>query len=100
MTEQSAPIVIRNESAHRFEATLDGVQAGFIDYRVHDGQIVLMHTETDPAFAGRGVGSALAVNALSDIRARGEKAVVYCPFIKSYLAKHPGEWDDVVAAVH
>jgi predicted GNAT family acetyltransferase len=99
MTEPSAPVVTRNDSAHRYEATLDGVQAGFIDFRVHGGHLVLMHTETDPAFAGRGVGTALAIGALSDIRARGEKAVVYCPFIKSYLARHPGEWDDVVDSV-
>jgi predicted GNAT family acetyltransferase len=98
MTEQSAASVSRNESAHRYEATLDGAPAGFIDYKVRDGQVLLIHTETDPAFAGRGVGTALAVGALSDLRARGMKAVVWCPFIKSYLAKHPGEWDDVVAA--
>ena len=99
MTEQPAVSVRRNEQAHRYEAELDGAIAGFIDYHLRDGHPVLIHTETDPAFGGRGVGTALVTSALADIRVRGEKAIVICPFIKAYLAKHPGEYDDVILRV-
>ena len=75
---------------------LDGKVVGFVRYRTRPGQVVLIHTETDPEFEGRGVGSALARGALDDIRARGEKAVVLCPFITSYVEKHP-EYQDLVA---
>ncbi len=95
MAEQSVA-VSRNESRNRFEATIDGTPAGFIDYRARDGEVTLIHTETLSGFEGRGVGSTLAKAALDDIRARGEKAVAVCPFIRSWLAKHPGVHDDIV----
>ena len=95
MTEQAAVAIHRNESNHRYEAELDGAVVGFVRYRHRPGQVVLIHTETDPAYEGHGVGSALARGALDDVRARGEKAVVLCPFIKAYVEKHP-EYQDLV----
>jgi predicted GNAT family acetyltransferase len=98
MTEQPTVTVSRNESTHRFEARLDGVPAGFVDYKQRGNEVVLIHTETLSGFEGRGVGGALARFALDEIRERGEKAVVLCPFIKTYLARHP-EYNDVVVRV-
>jgi len=95
MTEQSAVVVHRNESNHHYEAELDGTVVGFVRYRNRPGQVVLIHTETDPAYEGHGIGTALARGALEDVRARGEKAVVLCPFIKAYVEKHP-EYQDLV----
>ncbi len=93
MTEVRAS---RNESARRYEAHLDGTLAGFVEYRERGDEITLIHTETLAGFEGRGVGTALARHALEDVRTRRAKAVVTCPFIGAYLAKHPGEHDDVV----
>jgi predicted GNAT family acetyltransferase len=79
----------------RYEATLagaaapDGAVAGFVVYRLRGQRLVLVHTEVDPAFEGKGVGSALAKAALEDIRRRGLVAVVQCPFITTYLRRHP-----------
>jgi predicted GNAT family acetyltransferase len=89
--------VTRNEPARRFEATIDGELAGFIDYRARQGEITLIHTETLAGFEGQGVGSTLARSALDDIRARGERALVLCPFLRSWLDRHPGEYADIVA---
>ena len=89
--------VTRNESTARFEATIDGEPAGFLDYRARQGEIMLIHTETLAGFEGQGVGSTLARFALDDIRSRGERALVLCPFIRSWLDKHPGEYADIVA---
>jgi len=87
--------VRRNDVNHRYEAQVDGTPAGFLDYRERDGEITLIHTETLAGFEGHGVGSTLARFALDDVRARGDKAVVLCPFVRSYLSKHP-EYDDIV----
>lgn len=95
MTTDETVTVHRNDSSHRYEADLDGTLAGFLRYREREGEITLIHTETLSEFEGHGVGSALARFALDDVRARGEKAVVLCPFVRSYLAKH-ADYDDII----
>jgi hypothetical protein len=79
----------------RYEVWVDGTRAGFIAYRIELGVIVLVHTDVDPAFEGHGLGSALAVGALDDIRARGMHVVPLCPFVATYIRRHPG-YDDLV----
>ena len=71
--------VIRDDSRHRYEALLDGQVAGFLRFTTKSGQTTLVHTEVDPAFEGRGIGSALAKHALDDVRARGEQVVAQSP---------------------
>ena len=88
--------VHRNDENHHYEATLDGKVVGFVRFRHRPGQVILIHTETEDAYEGRGIGSALARGALDDVRARGEKAVLKCPFIASYVERHP-EYQDLVA---
>jgi predicted GNAT family acetyltransferase len=97
MTEQAAVVVRRNEPLHRYEAELDGTIVGTIQYRLQLGTVILVHTETDAAYGGRGIGSTLAQTALEDLKSRGEKAVVLCPFINAWLTKHPDAYTDVVA---
>ena len=82
--------VIDNPEASRFEARLDGELAGFAEYQLTDQLIVFTHTEVDPAFEGRGVGSALARYALDQVRDAGTRKVLpICPFIKAWIGKHP-----------
>lgn len=88
--------VTDNPARRRYEAVLDqGPVAGFVDYQETDQLVVLTHTEVDPSFEGRGVGSALARAALEDVRGRGRKALVICPFILGWLRHHP-EYADVL----
>ncbi len=81
--------VTDNPQLRRFEAHLDGRLAGFAAYERVDGRVVFTHTEVDDAFAGRGVGGALADGALAAVRAEGAKAVPLCPFVSSYIDRHP-----------
>ena len=86
--------VTRNVDRHRYEAFVGGAAlAGFVDYQETREPVVLIHTEVDPSFEGRGVGSALARAALDDIRVRQRKALVICPFINSWLRRHPDYLD-------
>ena len=85
-----------NPSRHRFELEVDGVTA-FSVYRHTPGVVTFVHTEVPDALAGRGVGSKLAQGALELVRARGEKVIAECPFIASYIKKHP-EFQDLLAA--
>jgi predicted GNAT family acetyltransferase len=81
--------VIDNPKAHRYEIWFDGARAGYTQYRLDGDATVFMHTEIDPAFEGHGLGSRLASSALDDVRAHGRSVVALCPFIASYIRKHP-----------
>jgi predicted GNAT family acetyltransferase len=86
-----------NAEQHRYEARVAGELAGFAAYRVQGDRVVFTHTEVDDAYEGQGVGSALARAALDAVRASGRSAVPQCPFIRSWIDKHP-DYADLVAA--
>jgi uncharacterized protein len=73
----------------RYEARLGDALAGFLEYTTTPQMLVVTHTEVDPAFEGRGVGSALARYALDDVRCRGLRVLAVCPFVLEWLRRHP-----------
>jgi predicted GNAT family acetyltransferase len=90
--------VVRDNAAElRYELLVDGEVAGFIAYRNRPGAVALIHTDIEPRFEGRGLGTRLVEGALADIRARGLRLVPICPFVRSYLDRHP-EHNDLVTA--
>lgn len=86
----------RNDEAQRYEVLVDDQVAGIVDYRWRDDVMVLPHTETFPGHEGKGVGSAAARAALDDARAQGVQVDPSCPFIASWIEKHP-DYADLVA---
>ena len=96
MTDASEAIleVVDHPAGQRYEARLGGQVVGYTEYRRVRGRLIFIHTEVDPAMEGRGVGGQLAAGALEDVRAKGLKFSVKCPFIASWLRRHP-EFDDL-----
>jgi predicted GNAT family acetyltransferase len=90
------PRVIDNAAELRYELRLGDSLAGFIAYRREPGTVVLVHTDVDPAFEGRGLGSRLVAGALDDLRERGLKVVPLCPFVARFVRRQPGYADLVV----
>ncbi len=91
-----APRISNNPEERRYEAWLDDRLAGKAEYRMVGDRVIFFHTEIDPAFEGRGVGSRLARGALDDVRARGLRVTPKCPFIAAWIARHP-DYADLVA---
>ncbi len=87
--------VRENADLNRFELLLDGEPAGLAAYRVRDGVTVITHSEVDPAYRGRGLGSELAGRTLDALRAQGARILPACPFFAAYVAEHP-EYADLV----
>ena len=85
-----------NPAAHRYEAWLEGELAGVIEYTAHDGWLVLEHTVVAPELEGRGIASRLVGTALDDIRARGLVIAPTCPYVVSFIKRHPENRDLVV----
>ena len=89
-------VMIRdNPEATRYELFLGDRLAGLARYRIEDGRMAIPHTEVRPEYEGRGLGSQLARFVLDDARRRGLRVVPQCPFIETYLARHP-EYADLV----
>jgi uncharacterized protein len=77
-------------SQQRYEARIEGELAGFAQYIRTDELVVFTHTEVDPSYEGKGVGSALAQFGLDDVRDEGRRRVLpLCPFIKGWIGRHP-----------
>jgi predicted GNAT family acetyltransferase len=89
--------IVHNPELSRYEVRVDGRVAGFAQYRRAATAIEFVHTEVDPEFEGQGLGSKLAAGALEDVRAASGRAVASCPFISTYITRHP-EYADVLAA--
>lgn len=88
--------VRENHDAHRYEAVLDdGTVAGFVEYVDHRGTRVLFHTEVGDAFEGQGVGTKLARSVLDAVTGAGLTTRVTCPFLISWVKKHPDYLDSV-----
>ncbi|BCJ67798.1 GNAT family N-acetyltransferase [Polymorphospora rubra] len=85
-----------NPARRRFEILVDDSLAGTAHYRLAPGLVIFTHTEVDPAYQGKGVGSALARGALDQVRERGERVQAPCPFISSFIGSHP-EYADLLA---
>ncbi len=90
------PVIIDAETASRYEARLDGVLAGFLDYVVKRGRLALVHTEVLPGNEGQGIGARLVQRGLDDARARGMLVIASCPYARAYVQRHPETHDMVV----
>ena len=84
-----APAVTDNPAASRYELHVGGELAGVITYRLQDATISLLHTEIEPAFQGAHLAGHLARHALDDARGRGLAVLPFCPYVGSWIKKHP-----------
>jgi len=84
-----------NSERRRFELDLNGHTA-FSTYRREGSLLTILHTEVPAALNGRGIGSTLVRGLLDIARAQGLKVKPLCPFVASYMDKHP-EYADLRA---
>jgi hypothetical protein len=82
-----------NTERNRFELDADG-HIAFSNYKRSNGLLTILHTEVPKELEGRGIGSALVRGLLEIARAQGLKVHAVCPFVKSYLDRHP-EYSDL-----
>ena len=68
-----------------------------LTYNQQGDTIYFIHTEVPPALEGKGVGGELAKAGLDYARANNLKVVARCPFVASYVKRHP-EYGDLVQA--
>jgi predicted GNAT family acetyltransferase len=90
VTDSPEPTVTRNDAENRYEIDIDGTVAELV-FRRDGDRLELLHTEVPDAFEGRGFGSRLVKAALDDATRDHLTVVPSCPFVQSWLERHPDE---------
>lgn len=99
VTEDAQIVVAEAPERERFEVSVDGELAGFLDYRSRRGLLALVHTEVDERFGGRGLGGKLARFAIDKAGAEDLAVLPFCPFVNDWIKRHP-EYADLVPAAY
>ncbi|NOY96825.1 MAG: N-acetyltransferase [Chlorobi bacterium] len=86
--------LIENIEHKQYEFHIEGLIAK-IEYIKAKNVIYLTHTEVPTQLGGKGVGSALAKQVLSDIKEKDFTLVPLCPFVALYIKRNP-EWKALV----
>lgn len=84
-----------NEAQSRYELYVEDELASIAGYRPSGEVLVFHHTETMPAFRGRGLAAEVVRFALDDVRARGMTVVPVCWFVAEFIDEHR-EYADLV----
>ena len=80
--------IVKNEKLNRFEIYFDGELAGFAEFEVSNQMISYTHTEIDPRFGGKGLGSQLIKEALDEALEQHLDVAPYCSFISAYIKRN------------
>ena len=81
--------VADNPQRSRYELTVDGELAGWLEYRPAGESVIVAHTEVLPRYEGRGLGGVLVRHALEAARDAGKTVITTCPFAGAYIERHP-----------
>ena len=87
--------VIQVPERRRFTIALDDAVVGFAEYVHKGGRYYFAHTEIDPEFGGRGLGTILIQGAMDAMRAEDARIAPLCPFVAAWIVDHP-DYDDLV----
>jgi predicted GNAT family acetyltransferase len=96
MPTTTTPDIRHDTERQRFVLTLDGAEAE-LNYRDVDAKTLDYYRTFVPStMRGGGIASKLAQRALDYAQERGLKIVPTCPFIVTYIERHP-EYRPLVA---
>lgn len=86
------------ETKGRYMATQAGIagEAELVTSKVTPTLIIADHTAVPDSMRGLGVARALVDRLIADARAKGQRIVPLCPFVRAHAQKHHEELADVI----
>jgi predicted GNAT family acetyltransferase len=100
MTENASSLsshVRHDVDGHQFVLAVEGSTAVLQYAEVDAGTVDFHHTFVPTALRGRGLASVLTEHGLRHARDHGLKVVPSCPFVATYIDRHP-EYRSLVKA--
>ncbi|MCG3118690.1 MAG: hypothetical protein ALAOOOJD_00944 [bacterium] len=89
MSQNQENTVRNNTVDQRFEMMIDG-KLSMIGYEMPNENIIIFtHTEVPEKLEGRGIASRMAKAALEFAKSNNLAVIPLCPFVKSYIRRHP-----------
>ena len=87
-----------SDTKGHYGATIEGIDvaAELTTSKVTPTLIIADHTFVPDAMRGKGVAQALAERLIADARAKGQRIVPLCPFVRGYASKRKEELADVI----
>ncbi len=87
-----------SETKGRYAARLPGVagEAELTLSKVSEILIIADHTSVPDSMRGTGVARALVERLIADARAKGQRIVPLCPFVRAHAMKHREALADVI----
>ena len=84
------------ETGGRYVVREAGAEAEMTFSKAGESMIIIDHTGVPESLRHKGIGEALVLRAVEDMRAAGKKIMPLCPFAAAQFRKHP-EWADLKA---
>jgi len=69
-----------------YSATIAGHEIASVLYREEADRVIVLSTDVEQEFRGRGIAGDLIADALDDIRSRGKKVSAVCPVVAAFMA--------------
>ena len=91
----TTPAITHDADHSRFTADT-GFGEASLEYMRDRKRIIFTHTGVPPEAEGKGIGAALAKAGLDYARSEGLTVRPMCPFVASYIERHP-DYQDLVA---
>jgi uncharacterized protein len=92
MHNSAASDVRDNRNARQYELPV-GDELAVSVYQLQGDTITFTHTEVPESAEGKGIGGALVRFALDDVRKRSLRVVPLCPFVTTWIKRHPDYHD-------
>lgn len=87
--------VRRNEARHRYEVETPAGTAILEYSEPRPGVLDLQHTLVPLQARGQGIAAQLVRTALDEARSRGAQVIPTCPYVASFIGRHP-EYRDLI----
>ena len=73
---------------NRFYTEVEGF-TGYVEYRIHDGGLDIVHTIVPDEIGGRGIAAELVAATYEYARSQGLKPIATCSYAIAWLERHP-----------